>query len=63
MSGDQISGGANYWNDKRGNLLKDIYEKSPELPSVLQKLVDEKQLKYKPCTLRFITKYDVWVVP
>ena len=40
----------NYRTDKRFTLCLDEYpylvEQSPELPSVLQKLVDEKQLKY-----------------
>ena len=40
----------NYSTDKRFTLCLDEYpylvEQSPELPSVLQKLVDEKQLKY-----------------
>ncbi|MGM9811429.1 MAG: ATP-binding protein [Muribaculaceae bacterium] len=40
----------NYRADKRFNLCLDEFpymvEQSPELPSVLQKLVDEKQLKY-----------------
>ena len=41
---------ANYRTDKRFTLCLDefpyLVEQSPELPSVLQKLVDEKQLKY-----------------
>ena len=37
-----------------------LVEQSPELPSVLQKLVDEKQLKYNLVLLWFVTKYDVW---
>ena len=41
---------ANYRTDKRFTLCLDEFpylaEQSPELPSVLQKLVDEKQLKY-----------------
>ena len=40
----------NYRTDKRFTLCLDefpyLVEQSPELPSVLQKLVDEKQLKY-----------------
>ena len=34
-----------------------LVEQSPELPSVLQKLIDEKTLKYN------ISKYDVWSIP
>ena len=41
---------ANYRTDKRFTLCLDefpyLVEQSPELPSVLQKLIDEKQLKY-----------------
>ncbi len=64
---ESIFRAVNYRTDKRFTLCLDefpyLVEQSPELPSVLQKLVDEKQLKYNLVPLRFITKYDVWVVP
>ena len=47
---ESILRAANYRTDKRFTLCLDefpyLVEQSPELPSVLQKLVDEKQLKY-----------------
>ena len=47
---ESIFRAVNYRTDKRFTLwfdeFPDLVEQSPELPSVLQKLVDEKQLKY-----------------